>query len=99
MKYIVEKDKKRRELFRKNELKRNYLKAIINNSSISGHTKLNAMLKLTRMPKDSSVVRVKNRCIITGRARSVYRDFKISRIILRKYAHSGLLPGIHKASW
>jgi small subunit ribosomal protein S14 len=99
MKYLINKDKKRRNLFKKYELKRLYLKYIIYNNNILKHIRINAMMLLNKLPKDSSSVRIHNRCIITGRSRSIYRDFKVSRIILRNYAHNGLLPGITKSSW
>lgn len=99
MKYLINKDKKRRNLFKKYELKRLYLKYIIYNNNILKHIRINAMILLNKLPKDSSSVRIHNRCIITGRSRSIYRDFKISRIILRNYAHNGSLPGITKSSW
>ena len=53
----------------------------------------------TELPKDSSAVRVKNRCGLTGRPRGVLADFRMSRIMFRQLASAGLLPGIKKASW
>ena len=54
---------------------------------------------LSRLPRNSSPTRVKNRCAITGRARSFYRRFGISRIALRELALKGQIPGVQKASW
>jgi small subunit ribosomal protein S14 len=99
MKYLIIKDKKRRNLFKKYEIKRKYLKYIINNKNIIKYIRINAMLKINKLPKDSSKIRIKNRCIITGRPKSIYRKFKMSRISLRNFAHNGLLTGILKSSW
>ena len=55
--------------------------------------------KLNDLPKDSSRVRIRNRCKITGRARAVYRKFGLSRIKIRELSMTGALPGVIKASW
>ncbi|MFT5831810.1 MAG: small subunit ribosomal protein S14 [Candidatus Paceibacteria bacterium] len=54
---------------------------------------------LARLPKNSSPVRVVNRCAITGRSKGVLRDFGISRICFREQAHEGHIPGVTKSSW
>lgn len=54
---------------------------------------------LSKLPRDSSPIRLKNRCEITGRPRAYMRKFKMSRIAFREYAHKGQLPGITKSSW
>ncbi|HAI12204.1 MAG TPA: 30S ribosomal protein S14 [Phycisphaerales bacterium] len=56
-------------------------------------------LELQKLPRDSSPTRVRNLCALTGRSRSVYRKFKISRIMLRELALQGKIPGMRKASW
>ena len=53
----------------------------------------------TEMPRDAAADRVKNRCVLTGRARSVHRFARVSRIMVRQLAHYGLLPGVAKANW
>ena len=58
-----------------------------------------AQLKLTKLPKNSSKTRIRNRCEITGRPHGVYRKLKISRIALRDLGSSGKIPGITKSSW
>lgn len=55
--------------------------------------------KLQRLPLNSSPVRHRNRCWVTGRSRGYYRDFGLSRNVLREWAHEGLLPGVVKSSW
>ena len=54
---------------------------------------------LARLPRDASPTRIRNLCALTGRSRSVYRKFKISRIKLRELALQGKVPGMRKASW
>jgi len=54
---------------------------------------------LRKLPRDSSPTRLKNRCSLTGRPRGYMRDFKMSRIAFREYAHKGQIPGVKKASW
>jgi len=61
--------------------------------------KMNAVRKLNSMPKNSSPVRLRNRCTMTGRARGYLRKFKLSRLCFREHASSGVIPGIVKASW
>lgn len=99
MKYLIRKDKNKRNLFKKYEIKRKYLKYILNNKKITKYIRINAMLQMNKLPKNSSRIRIKNRCIITGRPKSIYRKFKMSRISLRNFAHNGLLTGILKSSW
>lgn len=55
--------------------------------------------KLAKLPRNSSPVRLRTRCVVTGRPRAVYKEFMLSRIAFREMAHRGELPGIHKASW
>ena len=55
--------------------------------------------KLEKLPRNSLKVRVRNRCWVTGRGRGYYREFGLSRHVLREMAHDGLLPGVKKASW
>ncbi|MDR2765894.1 MAG: 30S ribosomal protein S14 [Holosporaceae bacterium] len=75
------------------------LKAVIMDKSVAPDRRFAAQLKLAAMPRTSSATRIRNRCIITGRTRGVYRKFGISRIMLREMAAEGLIPGVHKASW
>lgn len=55
--------------------------------------------ELGRLPKDSSPVRLRNRCMVTGRPRGYMRKFGMSRIAFRELAHKGQIPGVRKASW
>lgn len=95
----IERDKKRRQLVAKYELKRLQLKTIIQTTSLPKDIRWDANLKLAKLPRNSSSVRIRNRCVITGRSRGIYRFFKMSRILFRQYASSGFLPGVKKSSW
>ena len=79
--------------------KRAKLKKIIMNKKISLQERFQAQLKLSKLPKNSSKIRVRNRCEITGRPHGVYRKLKISRIALRKLTLEGKIPGMIKSSW
>ena len=75
------------------------LKEIISNPSTSNEERQLAINSLNKISKNSSKVRLRNRCAITGRCRGYLRKFKISRLCFREMASSGLIPGITKASW
>ncbi len=95
MKSAVTRDKKRRLLFKEFEEKRLALKILQRVNPLD----VRVQQSLSELPLNSSRTRVRNRCVITGRSRSVWRDFRISRIQLRKLAVEGLLMGVKKASW
>ena len=75
------------------------LKNKIKNKNLVLEERIKLQSKLNELPKDSSRVRVRNRCEITGRSRGVYRKFGLSRIKVRELSMTGVLPGIIKASW
>ena len=95
----IERNKKRERLAKQYAAKRAKLKAIADNDSLAMEDRFAARLKLAEMPRNSSKVRIKHRCDLTGRARSVYRKFRLSRIALRQLASTGQIPGMVKASW
>jgi small subunit ribosomal protein S14 len=97
-KSMVEREKKRQGLVIKYANKRAFLKEEIVKASFL-EDKLNIYMKLQQLPKNSSPVRLHNRCRITGRPKGYYRDFGLSRLVLREMVHSCVLPGITKASW
>mgnify|MGYP003321381763 CR=1 FL=1 len=90
---------KRIKLVKKYAKKRAALKKIINNKKLELSERFEAQLKLNKLPKNSSKIRIRNRCEVTGRPRGNYRKFGMSRIAFRDLASSGQLPGIIKASW
>ena len=95
----VNRNKKRIALSLKFANKRNKLKKIIMDKKISLEERFKAQMKLSKLPKDSSRTRVRNRCEITGRSHGVYRKLRISRISLRKLSLEGKVPGMIKSSW
>ena len=95
----IERNLKRVRLSKKYFKKRMELKKIINNKKLPLADRFNAQLKLNKLPKNSSKIRVRNRCEITGRPHGVYRKLRISRIALREMASSGKIPGLVKSSW
>ena len=91
---------KRRERSVKNAFeKRKRLKEIIVDMNRNEKERMSAVDALNKMPKNSSRVRLRNRCQFTGRARGTLRKFKLSRLCFREMANFGLIPGVVKASW
>ena len=99
MKAKIERDLKRRKLVAKFNRKRTALKKILSDKSISPEMRMVAQDALQKLPRDSSPVRLNNRCMLTGRPRAVSRYFGISRIKMRELALQGRLPGVSKSSW
>ena len=97
-KSMIEREKKRQKLIDKYADKREDLKAQFENATTQ-REKLEAHRKLQQLPRNSSPNRLRNRCWVTGRPRAYYRDFGLSRHVLREWAHQGLLPGVVKSSW
>ena len=98
-KSLVNRNKKRIKLNLKYEKRRKKLKDIIMNKKLNIDERFKAQIKLSKLPKNSSKIRIKNRCEITGRSHGVYRKLKISRIVLRQLTLEGKIPGMIKASW
>ena len=95
----INKNNKRIKLSSKFYMKRKKLKKIIMDKKITLEERFKAQQKLSKLPKNSSMIRVRNRCQITGRPHGVYRKLKISRIALRKLTLEGKIPGMVKSSW
>ncbi|MBT3883352.1 MAG: 30S ribosomal protein S14 [Rhodospirillaceae bacterium] len=98
-KSVIERNDKRKRLAKKYLAKRTALKALTRDSSLSPEERFNAQLKLAQLPRNSSPVRVRLRCELSGRGRGNYRKFRLSRIALRDLASSGQIPGMVKSSW
>ena len=96
---MVEREKRRIKLSSKFLTKREKLKNLIKDSSLSPDEKNLFVEALQKLPRDSSKVRVRNRCSITGRPKGYYRKFGLGRIKLREAAVRGDIPGLVKASW
>lgn len=95
----IERNKKRRAMADRYEGKRNALKAIASDLSRSPEDRFAARMKLAKLPRNSSKVRIRNRCELTGRPRGTYRKFRMSRIAVRDLASMGRIPGMVKSSW
>ena len=95
----IEKNKRRAKMVKQFAGRRNRLKAIANDESLSMDERFTARLKLAELPRNSSAGRVRNRCEVTGRPRGYYRKMKMSRIAVRELGNKGLIPGLVKSSW
>lgn len=94
----LEKDKKKRFNFLKLESSRKVFKAISCNLGLPVFLRIRASLALTSLSKNSSYTRIKKRCVLTGRGRFVLGSFHLSRLMIRKLAKEGLIPGLRKSS-
>ena len=95
----IQKNKNRKAIVDKYQLKRQDLKKKIMQKNLSMEERFKLQSKLNELPRDSAKIRLRNRCEITGRTRGVYRKFGLSRIKLRELTMSGNLPGMVKSSW
>lgn len=95
----IVKNEKRKKMVAKYAAKREALKKIINNPESTPEEVDKAVIKLQKLPRDASPVRVVNRCSQTGRPRGYVRKFGISRVALRELALQGQIPGVVKSSW
>jgi small subunit ribosomal protein S14 len=98
-KSAIERDSKRRKLADRYAAKRADLKAIAHDRSSTPEERFQAYLKLAELPRNSSPVRKRNRCAVSGRPRGYYRKLGLSRIALRDLASTGQIPGMVKSSW
>ncbi len=97
-KSMIEREKKRAKLVAKYAQKRADLKEQFRQAT-EPLEKLEIHRKLQKLPRNSAPSRKRNRCWLTGRSRGYYRDFGLSRHVIREWAHQGLLPGVVKSSW
>ena len=96
---MVNRDIKRTKLAKQYAGKREALKKIISSTTASYEEKMEAVIKLQKLPRDSSPSRQRNRCALTGRSRGVYAKFGLGRNKLREATMRGDVPGLRKASW
>jgi len=96
---MIAREDKRKKLVKKYDVKRKSLKEIIRDPNTTFEDKELAHLQLQKLPRDSSVTRVRNRCNLTGRPHGYYRKFGLSRNKLREATMRGDVPGLVKASW
>jgi len=96
---LINREVKRAKLAKQYDAKRTALKAIIDDQSKSDEERYAARLKLQQLPRNANPTRQRNRCMLTGRPRGVYRQFGLARLKLRDLAMRGEIPGLTKASW
>lgn len=97
-KSMIEREKKRQRLVDKYAEKRRALKEEFRKAE-SPEEKIEIHRQIQQLPRNSAPNRLRNRCWVTGRPRGYYRDFGLSRHVIREMAHQGLLPGVVKSSW
>lgn len=97
-KSLIEREKKRHYLVQKYLKKRFAVKKSLKQTKLM-EEQFELQIKLQKLPRDSAPNRLHNRCSVTGRPKSFYRSFNLSRNTLREYALRGLLPGVKKSSW
>ncbi|MDF2550708.1 MAG: rpsN [Chlamydiales bacterium] len=98
-KSIIARQKKREYLVKLKWDKRQELKKRSLDMSLTEDERADARIALNKMPRDTSPVRLRNRCQFTGRGRGCLRKFKMSRLVFREYASNGMIPGVTKSSW
>lgn len=96
---MIQRELKRTRLVAKYAKQRSELRAIVISADATYDEKMFAVEKLQKLPRDSSAVRQRNRCRITGRPHGVYRKFGLCRNKIREAAMRGDIPGLVKASW
>ena len=98
-KAMIEKEKRRYSLVLLKWEKRKKLKEVIKDLAVSQEERMFAQEKLNKLSKNSSRIRLRNRCRLTGRSRGYLRKFNLSRLCFREMANQGVIPGVIKASW
>ena len=96
---LINRDEKRRKLVEKFAAKRESLFAVVNDKARTEEERFAARLEIQALPRNSSPVRLRNRCKLTGRPRGVFRKFGLGRSKLRDFVMRGEVPGMTKASW
>ncbi|MGN0930070.1 MAG: 30S ribosomal protein S14 [Alphaproteobacteria bacterium] len=96
---LIERNKKRIKMSKSLSSKRQKLLDVARDRNAKPEDIFAASLKLAKLPRNSSPVRVRNRCALSGRPRGYYRKFDLSRIAIRELANEGKLPGVRKSSW
>ena len=95
----IAKNEQRKVLVDRYVERRAELLAVIKDPDANYDAKREANAKLSKLPRDSSATRYRNRCGISGRPRGYFRKFGMSRLAVRELAHNGELPGVRKSSW
>ena len=98
-KSAVEKNNKRKRIVERRGARREALRTTIKDKSLPMEERFQAVMKLSKEPRNSSKIRIRNRCEVSGRPRGYDRKLRMSRIALRDLASMGQVPGVVKSSW
>ena len=98
-KALIERELRRIKTVERFAEKRRVLKNILSDSNTTPEEKRIARVKLQKLPRNASPIRLRNRCVVTGRPKGFYRKFGLGRNKLREQTMEGNIPGLHKASW
>lgn len=99
LKRWARRDQKRRAMFAEYEQKRGRLRMLSKCDILPSAVRKQAATELAKLPKDSSITRIRNRCVLTDRGRGLVGRFRISRIMFKFYAEKGLIPGVQRSQW
>jgi small subunit ribosomal protein S14 len=95
----IEKNNRRAKLAKQYAARREVLRALVHKKDIAIEERMDAVRRLSELPRNGAKIRVRNRCVLTGRPRAYYRKFGMSRISLRDLGLKGMIPGLTKSSW
>jgi small subunit ribosomal protein S14 len=98
-KSAIENNLRKQRLVKKFAARRKRLLDVANDQALPMEERFEARIRLAALPRNGAIIRVRNRCEITGRPRGYYRKMKMSRIALREFGNQGLIPGLVKSSW
>jgi small subunit ribosomal protein S14 len=98
-KSAIENNLRKQRLVKKFAARRKRLLDVANDQALPMEERFEARIRLAALPRNGAIVRVRNRCEVTGRPRGYYRKMKMSRIALRELGNQGLIPGLVKSSW
>ena len=98
-KSAIENNQRKQRLVKKFSARRKRLLDVANDEKLPMEERFEARIRLAALPRNGAIVRVRNRCEVTGRPRGYYRKMKMSRIALRDLGNQGLIPGLVKSSW
>ena len=99
MRARLHRDQKKRQRVQAYELLRLQLLSLMHNQNLPVSLRFWTSRMYARLGRQASPTQIRNRCVLSGRGRGVYKQFRLSRILFREYADQGLLPGVHKSSW
>ena len=98
-KSAIENNQRKQRLAKKFSARRKRLLDVANDDNLPMEERFEARIRLAALPRNGAIIRVRNRCEVTGRPRAYYRKMKMSRIALRELGNQGLIPGLVKSSW